>query len=405
MICLQTQGEGYMSARAILELRQQKYYTCFAQAELRHVFQTKKLTNPEKMLWVALANETMGNVELKVKKTLAQIGTLVNRGARRVQQIIVALKQKGYLNADPTIDENILIYQLVLPETALAEIRQAPNRSGAAKTDTNFFAPTPERNFAPPTKEISTLYNKDNNKNKHMSATHKCEEETSCHSVLDTESQQLREGQEQNPELKQKYETLIAKHHHLLHEVYKSIPIMQRLAKVRAEFTDEERKLMECYQQSVDATCHPALDAGSHSHRDPGYFSAKNPGVMSSVQIQCQGETFIVEPEVKKLIYTQIPKFVAMSQFKGRAAMLSTTALQHEALFYITKAGTRKGAIINQRHRFFTFCQLCIQGVWEQPKGMLNREITQREQLWELQKSEEKRYKIYRLSQNNAQLS
>ena len=154
----------------------------------------------------------------------------------------------------------------------------------------------------------------------------------------------------------------------------------ERAKRVDQQFTAEELNLIAGYVEGNESAPEPPKKP-----RPP-----KTQPATHSQQVNIQGEQFSVEPEVKKLVCTQIPKLVATQQVKGRAANLSTTELQREALFYATKAGSRGDEIIDQRHRFFIFRKLCIDGTWQQPKGMLNREIIQREKNWAQVKKEER---------------
>jgi hypothetical protein len=358
-----------MSAHAILELRQQKYYTCFAQAELNNVLMHKKLSQSAKLLWVALNNQTKGNIELKITHTLGQMGKLIARKVRCVQGLVNELKEFGYLKLVQSKNpDGVLTHQINLPQSALNDVSQSLNRGEAAptfakasvgkNTPTQFFAPTPAETCVPPTQKPAPLYNKYNNKNNHMSVT------------LDND---LEEGRR-----------LHQHSQHLWDVKFADIQSpRERSRKVNAEFSESERVLIAKYSEHLEENPEPL---GVQPQPNPKLAEPK-PKVAANEQIEIQGETFSVESEVKKLVCTQIPKLIATNQLKGRAANLSATELQREALFYATKAGSRGNNIIDQRHRFFIFRKMIKNGDWQQPKGLVNREIVAREQSWQQQKN------------------
>ena len=345
-----------MSAHAILELRQQKYYTCFAQAELNNVLMHKKLSQSAKLLWIALNNQTKGNIELKIKQTLTQMGNLISRSARCVQNLLNELKEQGYLCLMASNDvDKILTHQINLPQSALNDVSQSLNRGEAANTPTQFSAPHHVKTCVTPTQKPAPLINNINNTNKnHMSVSLKCE---------------MQEGKR----LHQRSE-------HLWNVEFEQIASpRQRSKQVNAEFTDAELKLISNYVEHLDSTPEPLS-------KQPELRDSMK-GEVGNEQVEIQGESFSVEPEVKKLVCTHIPKLIATNQLKGRAANLSATELQREALFYATKAGSRGDKIIDQRHRFFIFRKMIKNGDWQQPKGLVNREIVAREQSWQQQKN------------------
>lgn len=297
-----------MSASAILKLRQRKYYTCFAQAELENVLGHEKLSQSAKLLWVALNNQTKGNADLKITHTLAQMGKLIARKVRCVQGLVNELKEFGYLKLVQSKNaEGVLTHQIDLPQSALNDVSQSLNRGEAANTPTQFFAPTPAETCVPPTQKSASLYNKYNNKNNHMSVTHLCEEPN----PQAQEQKQISEATKAIEEGKVHFE----RSEHLWNVEFADIESpRERIKRVNAEFTEQEQTLIQQYSEYLAAT--------EQTTEQSQLIKAPIPSAIlqneTSVPVQLNGEAFYVEPEVKNRAMAQIPRLIASGDIKGR---------------------------------------------------------------------------------------
>lgn len=370
-----------MTAAAIKQFNEEKYYTCIADPVMLSLFRHPKLSRASISVWLFIYMQTKLCPDNQTKIPLKRIGEYTRMSVRSVQMYVKQLKDNGFLLVTHTKeDDGILLFQPILPEAVIEEIKQAPNRRQAANHSTQFFASPHARSCVTPTQDPAYHINKDNNKNKHMYVSLECEEDDTQQSSITQPTVQHDFSEAELTEA----ERLNAKHHELFEVKYAHIASpLKRAQAIKAEFTEAEDMLLFRYLEYKDRLKEAQVSAASQQ-QPKSQSKAEAPQsqvvVEKAVPIDLQGQTYYVEPEVKKMACSQIPKLIAGNQLKGEAAKKSVTELLGEVLFYITKAGSKSGEVPNQRKRFFTARKLCMNGDWQRPRALVNQEIIQREQ-------------------------
>jgi len=106
------------SARIIRETRQTKHYLAISSAELRFVNAYKGLSDCEKLIWIAIADQCALDPEYSCTLSQSQIAELVDKTIKTVGTAISKLRALGFLKTE-TISFGPLSYFLTLPQEGL----------------------------------------------------------------------------------------------------------------------------------------------------------------------------------------------------------------------------------------------------------------------------------------------
>lgn len=412
------------NASVFINGRQSKHYVTFTDSEFAFVSGHTELTATEKLIWFNLVRKSLLDPNFTCRMTHAQIAMMVGVKQDTAYRAVKRLKEHGFLIVRFDSNTQISVYAITLPEEGIEAIKNAPDRGERNRSRDKYSSPAETRQLdnrnlndseqAKSTNAIGLKSDLSANKNQLSSGL-----KTDSPPDFDPVFSGLKSGTppDKDPILlinnninnihntqsleyignNVKNASALVCEFEALHKKYAGLSPINRMQTVKSNFNSEEmhiislaiierqrvNEIMSNKQKAVQEKSNVSIlrenIANSQTESMKSYF----------IEFKFEGDTFLIEEEVKNQILFNIPLLYHQNKFKGPAAEQPLKVLLKEILYYVTKSGSILSTPVSQLKRYYIARKICLDGGWEKPKGMVRGEIIQREKHWEVSKNQE----------------
>ena len=400
---------GNTIARIIFEANQQKHYVLFADCLFEYISSHPSLNSSEKLIWLNILRKSSFDSNLRCTLTHQQIALMVGLKPDTSYRYVRRLKDLGFLKSTVDKPYQLVTYSIDLPKEGIAAIQNAPNRKKAISDGSN-------NSIGDSNNPIKRHEGSENNPGGIGIKSGRVSENNPVGIGIKSGT-----PPDKNPILlinnninninnthnngKPAFEQSAVKNadalicdFECLHKKYAPLPPVKRMQKVLSHFSQDEMQLIssgiisrqreresqEVLEKSPSCASRGGLSGGNIL---PLRVVPQNPSKL--LDFKFENELFQVEEGVKDKILTAIPLLFEQNKIKGGAAEKPLHALLKEIFYYVTKSGSSELKKVTQLNRYYIAQKICLEGRWEKPKGMVNREILERERKWALSKRQE----------------